>query len=62
MGIMKQLTGLSKKEKEKAHNEYLEIRNRLKETQAQVQKKPIKRRKSNPRNGKVTTYNINNED
>lgn len=57
MGIMRQLQGLSKEEKEKAHKEYLEARNRLKEAQTYKPTKKPRTRKPN-QNGKVTTYNI----
>lgn len=57
MGIMKNLSGLSKEEKERQHREYLEIRNRLKESQ---KPKPPKRKAAarKPKNGPVKTYHI----
>lgn len=58
MGFMAHTRGMSKEEKEKAHKEYLEVKNRL--IEAQKPKKQIKKKRSSskPKNGKVVKYNI----
>lgn len=61
MGIMENINKLPKAEREKAHQEYLEVKNRLKEMQKPKQTKKI-RKKSERKNGKVITYQIRKGD